>query len=136
MRLKTPCAAPRRPGLALVLAGLFLLVALAARADRVTPRKEIAHLLGTIAAADCRFIRNGKTYDAQAAHEHIRKKYEYLQSRIRSAEDIIRYAATRSSMSGEPYRVACGDRVLPCADWLRAELARFRRLAGKADENL
>lgn len=124
----------------LVIGGLLLIPTLlgfsgapSVHADMARSRQEIAHLLRTIAAADCRFIRNGKTYDAQAAHEHIQKKYDYLQSRIRSAEDFIRYAASRSSMSGEPYRVACGDRVRSCADWLLAELARFRRLAGNTE---
>ena len=128
-----PNNAPAKQGLVLMLVGLFLSCALAARADLVTPQQEIAHLMDFIAASDCRFIRNGRVYDAQTAREHIQRKYDYLRSRIRTAEDFIRYAASGSSMSGEPYRVACGDRSVPCAEWLREALARFRRQAGTED---
>ena len=106
-----------------------LLGSAAVRADMAQTHQEIAHLLAHIAASDCRFIRNGKSYDAQAAREHIQKKYDYIQSRVRTTEDFIRYAASKSSMSGKPYRIACGDRTMLCADWLREELERLRRQA-------
>ncbi len=105
----------------------------AAGADPARTRQEIDHLMGYIAAAQCRFIRNGKAYDAQTAREHIQRKDDHLHSRIRTAEDFIRYAASRSSMSGEPYRIACGNQMVRCADWLHEELVRFRRQTGGAD---
>lgn len=124
----------------LVIGGLVVLPAIMGfsgpapvHADMVRTRQEIAHLMDYIAAADCRFIRNGKAYDGQAAREHIQKKYDYYQSRIRTAEDFIHYAASRSSMSGAPYLVVCGEKPTPCADWLLEELARFQRRTGNAD---
>lgn len=99
----------------------------AVHADMTRTTQEIAHLMDYIAASDCLFIRNGKAYDASAAREHIQKKYDYLQSRIKTAEDFIRQAASRSSMSDEPYRIQCNEATVMCADWLRDELRRYRQ---------
>lgn len=99
----------------------------AVHADMTRTTQEIAHLIDYIAASGCLFIRNGKAYDASTAREHIQKKYDYLQSRIRTAEDFIRQAASRSSMSGEPYRIQCSEATVLCADWLRDELRRYRQ---------
>jgi len=89
--------------------------------------EEIAHLLDTIARSPCRFIRNGVEYEAGEAHAHILKKYGYAKPWIKSAEDFIRLAATKSSTSGEPYRISCNDEVVLCADWLREALERYRQ---------
>ncbi len=99
----------------------------AGRADMDRTQREIQHLMDYIAGSDCRFIRNGKDHTAEAALAHIQMKYDHVRSRVRTAEDFIDHAATRSSMSGKPYRVQCGNKTLLCADWLRAELARRRQ---------
>jgi hypothetical protein len=100
----------------------------AGRADSLQAEREIAHLMDFIGAATCRFVRNGREYDAAAARAHIQKKYDYVRDRIRSAEDFIRYTASESSISGEPYRIRCGAREMLCADWLAAELRRLRQI--------
>jgi hypothetical protein len=103
------------------------------QADRAQTIREIEHLMDYIGVSNCRFIRNGKAYDAAAARSHIRKKYDYLRERIRTAEDFIRYAATESSMSGAPYRIRCGAQEMLCADWLAAELRRYRQGEQRTD---
>jgi hypothetical protein len=113
----------RRCGLVLLLLTIGLP---ALQADQAQNIREIEHLMDYIGASSCRFIRNGKIYDAAAARSHIRKKYDYLRERIRTAEDFIRYAATESSTSGEPYRIRCGAQEMLCADWLAAEIRRYR----------
>jgi hypothetical protein len=99
----------------------------AAFANPDDSEREIQHLMAYIADSDCRFIRNGKEYGAGEAVKHLQGKYEYAGSRIGTAEDFIRYVATKSSMSGEPYKIRCDDQTILCADWLRAELARIRQ---------
>jgi hypothetical protein len=89
--------------------------------------EEIDHLLAFIAASPCAFIRNGTSYRGEAAVEHIRDKYDYYRNDIRSAEDFIALAATKSEMSGEPYLVQCDAGTMPAADWLMKELATFRQ---------
>ena len=106
---------------------IILCLPLAARADMDRPPQEIQHLMDYIARSQCRFIRNGKIHDAEAARAHIQRKYDHVRRRVRTTEDFIDLAASRSSMSGEPYRVQCGATTLLCADWLRAELEHLRQ---------
>jgi hypothetical protein len=90
--------------------------------------EEIAHLLDFVAGSPCTFIRNGRAYPAVEARVHLERKYAALKDRIRTAEDFISLAASRSSVSGEPYRVRCdpgGEQETSA--WLSAELQRFRR---------
>lgn len=61
------------------------------------------------------------------AVEHINKKYEYFKENINTAEDFIKYSATKSKMSGKYYKVHC-DTGIPVnsQDWLLTELDNFR----------
>ena len=88
--------------------------------------EEIEHLLQYIDASHCSFIRNGKAHDSSDAVAHIRKKYAYIKSRIKTTEDFIQYAATKSSVSGQAYEVICDNKKLATAEWLEQELSRFR----------
>lgn len=94
-------------------------------------KSEIEHLLAYIEKSGCRFYRNGTWYnDPKAAREHVEKKYEYFlkKGKITSAEDFITWAATKSEISGRPYKVQCGTGPAePFAPWLTAELNRYRK---------
>ena len=87
---------------------------------------EITHLLKFIENSGCTFERNGVQYDSREAREHINSKYEHIENHVHSAEDFIRYAATRSSMSGRLYHVICEGNKITSAEWLHGELTRFR----------
>jgi len=89
--------------------------------------KEIAHLLQYMAESDCIFIRNGREYNGKRARNHLERKYNYAKDKILSSDSFIENIATRSSISGELYKVRCKDGEMSCADWLRAELERFRK---------
>ena len=89
--------------------------------------EEIDHLLQYIEKSDCVFTRNGEEHTGVEALEHIRMKYNYVRKRVQTAEDFIKYAATKSSLSGKPYLVRCGEQEVSTADWLKEELARFRQ---------
>lgn len=88
--------------------------------------EEISHLLSFIETSECTFIRNGKQYPSRNARKHIQQKYEYLRNKIKTAEDFIFYAATGSSVSGEPYMIVCKNREMMTAEWLSAELGILR----------
>jgi hypothetical protein len=94
---------------------------------RASPADEIRHLLDYIGGSGCSFVRNGVESDGAAAREHVAAKYAYARSRVRSAEDFIRLAASRSSMTGEPYVVRCGSTRSLSEDWLMDELRRYRK---------
>ena len=106
------------------------LVAFAPPTLAVSPQAEIDHLIAFIAASPCAFIRNGVAYDGAEAVNHIKDKYDYYRADIRSAEDFIALAASKSAMSGKPYLVECDGATEPAADWITRELAAFRQRSG------
>jgi hypothetical protein len=94
-----------------------------------TVRTEIDYLLQYIQTSGCSFYRNGSWYDSARATAHLQSKYDYLAARqsIGSAEDFIDKAATKSSLSGKPYKIRCGtDREVESGPWLRQALAQYR----------
>ena len=88
---------------------------------------EITHLLDFIARSGCTFIRNGSEYPAPEARSHMEMKYDYGKEKITRAEQFIEYIATKSSLTGRPYRVRCEGREQPTSEWLSAELERYRK---------
>jgi hypothetical protein len=98
-----------------------------AAAAHASPGDEIQHLLDYIGSSGCSFVRNGVESDGAAAREHVATKYAYARSRVRSAEDFIRLAASQSSMTGEPYVVRCGSARSLSEEWLMDELRRYRK---------
>ena len=91
--------------------------------------KEILHLLQYLKQSTCKFNRNGSWYSANDAVKHLKTKYRYLVKKglIKTAEQFIERAASRSSMSGKPYLVKCGDsKPVQTSDWFNDELKRFR----------
>ncbi len=89
-------------------------------------QEEITHLLNYIETSDCVFIRNNSSHNPEQAVKHIEKKYNYLKKRVKSTEDFIKGAATKSSMSGRPYMIICDGTEMATADWLRIELKKYR----------
>ncbi|BHH84933.1 YfeK family protein [Desulforhopalus sp. 52FAK] len=90
---------------------------------------EVDQLITFVETSGCQFNRNGKWYDPVEAAKHIAKKYRYVKKKglVKTTEDFIKYAATKSSMSGKVYTVQCGDaKVVECSSWLNTELARYR----------
>ena len=103
-------------------------VALAAPSD--TARREIAGLIGALDGSSCRFQRNGSWHDAAEARAHLQRKYDYLlkKDKVDTAEQFIERAASQSSMSGKPYRIACpGQPELTAAVWFGARLKALRQ---------
>jgi hypothetical protein len=97
---------------------------------------EIEFLLDHVRSSQLVFIRNGKDYDAQEAYEHMIAKYRHFERKVHSAEAFIEYSATRSLISGRPYRVRLSDGTeMEAGVYLLERLAQFRasRPQGDAD---
>ncbi|WP_369944498.1 DUF5329 family protein [Xanthomonas medicagonis] len=104
-------------------------------APTASAEREIQALLATLQASPCRFQRNGTWYPAAQAEEHLRRKYAYLRKRAlaASAEQFIERGASRSSVSGQVYRVACpGQSEQDAAAWFTQQLTALRRHAVSA----
>jgi hypothetical protein len=114
----------------IVMAALALLPT-ARATPPVTAQTEITYLLVTVGGSGCEFYRNGSWYDSKRAQSHLQLKYDYLAARdlIRTAEDFIEKAATKSSLSGQPYAIRCtGTAAVQSDRWLRDLLARYRAI--------
>jgi hypothetical protein len=120
----------------LMLALLWSGIAIGQTSSAATTR-EIAHLFSALEQSDCQFYRNGSWYGASKASAHLRRKYEYILRRgpVKSAETFIDLAASKSSFSGKPYLVRCGDLApVESGAWFRQKLADFRN-AGTGSNN-
>ncbi|MDG2524299.1 DUF5329 family protein [Stenotrophomonas sp. HITSZ_GD] len=113
---------------------LALLLSFGATAQGAAPAteaaREIAALVDALAASPCRFQRNGSWYDGARAAAHLQRKYDYLQARGQAGtpEQFIARAASRSSVSGRAYRVACpGQPERDAAAWFEEQLRAQRR---------
>ncbi|HEX5057435.1 MAG TPA: DUF5329 family protein [Gammaproteobacteria bacterium] len=92
-----------------------------------TETRKIDYLIASIETLqNAEFIRNGKAYNARDAADHLRLKRKKAGSRIKTANDFIRYCATASSMSGKPYQIRFEDGTLVfTGEYLRRKLAEF-----------
>ena len=97
-----------------------------------TSAAEIDFLLKTVEQSPCVFNRNGKNYPSEKATKHLRKKYNYGLRKYDhiTAEQFIEHIASKSSWTGRPYTIQCGDDpVTPSAVWLTDQLSRYRAAA-------
>lgn len=105
----------------------FICLATPAWGQRDVEQEKIAYLVAFVAnLKDATFIRNGASYDAEHAAEHLRLKLRYVGDRVKTAEDFITYCATRSSMSGARYEIKFHDgRTIDSATFLQAKLGEY-----------
>ena len=87
----------------------------------------IQFLLKHVADSGLTFIRNSERHDAAYAAEHMSSKYEYFRDKIKTPEDFIQRCASKSLMSGKPYRVVLknGEEVRT-DEWLLRALTVYR----------
>jgi hypothetical protein len=101
---------------------------------------EIDYILDTVAASDCKFIRNGKEYGPEAAKDHLNLKRRRGKKYFSNADEFIENLASSSSWSGDPYYIRCGGQEPQLAkEWFSAVLAQYRAYRGaptKPVENL
>jgi Family of unknown function (DUF5329) len=77
----------------------------------------------------CLFGRNGDWHPASEARVHLIRKLESVERRIdiRSTEHFIELVAVRSSASGRPYQVRCGNASpQDSREWLLRQLGSVR----------
>ena len=88
--------------------------------------RTVAYLLNFVAKSDCTFIRNGKSYTPKEASEHMKGKYGYFKKEIKTPEDFIRLAATKSLQTAQPYMVRTKEgKELHCDEWMKKVLEEY-----------
>lgn len=113
----------------LVVLALGASAATASAASTAKAQREVDGLIAALGDSGCEFERNGSWHDAKTARAHLQKKYDYLRKRgmADTAESFIERGASKSSMSGKPYRVRCpGKAVDTAAHWFEQRLRTLR----------
>ena len=83
----------------------------------------IEPLLKDIETSGLVFVRNGQELPAEAFATHLRLKYEHASPRPRTRQEFITQIASRSSTTGEPYRVRLETGgTSDVRDWLEERL--------------
>jgi hypothetical protein len=114
-------------GIAIKAALVIAACAVAASGLAETMDREIDYLLATVGNSECTFIRNGKSYPATKAQEHLQMKRERGKRHFDSADEFIEKIASKSSFSGKPYLIQCDDEARqPAAEWFAALLTQHR----------
>jgi hypothetical protein len=112
------------------LLAVFILLVINAVPLRAAESLEqtIGFLLHRIETADATFIRNGKEHTPQEAVEHVRAKYEHFKAQIKTPDDFIRLAATKSLMTGQPYLIRTRDgKEMSFSAWLTNALQEHQK---------
>jgi hypothetical protein len=109
----------------IAFATLFLPATASAANDVLV--QTIHHLLAYVEGSNCVFLRNGKEYNSKEAAKHLKAKYDYFMFNIKTPEEFIEKAASKSIFGGQPYWVRCADHSpIPSAEWLSQELTNYR----------
>lgn len=113
-----------------ILGGMLAIAVVAHGADLSADEKShIDALLAHVAdmkGAD--FIRNGKKYDASSAATFLRKKLQSQGSSVTNAASFIVQIATKSSTTGQPYRIRLADGTeTDCGTYLAGVLAAMEK---------
>jgi hypothetical protein len=108
----------------LCLGLLFSSLAMAAPLSEQQKIDALIHSVETVPGAQ--FIRNGSSYDAKAAVEHLQMKRRYAGNHIKTASDFIELCASRSSMTGLPYKIRFADgKTQDAAEYFHARLKQI-----------
>ena len=102
-------------------------------------RSEVQALLGWVEQGGCSFMRNGSWHSSAEARKLLEHKFDEAMrdpGSMPSTEHFIAKLASRSSMSGKPYWVRCGDaKLVESGPWLLGKLAELRLTADKPAAN-
>jgi len=90
---------------------------------------KIVKLILFIEKSNAVFIRNGSEYDAKEAADHLRMKRKKAGNKVKTAKDFIDQIASKSSMSGEAYKMKFKNgSILNTRDILYAELRKIESI--------
>lgn len=85
--------------------------------------------LPQLSSSGAKFIRNGREHTVEEAIGHMRDKWEWKKSEIKTVEDFITIAGSASSMSGQAYIIKLPDgTTLTSKEWFRKQLDLMKKL--------
>ena len=106
---------------------ILALIPASAHARDAKEDARINHLIGSVEKLKgAVFIRNGKDYEPKAAASHLRMKLEKAGDRVKTAKDFIDGLASKSSISGKPYKIRKSDgSLVTTSAFFRARLKEY-----------
>ena len=88
----------------------------------------IGYLLQYVRNSEVIFIRNNQEHTSHEAEDHMRKKYQHFKEKIKTPEDFIQFAGTKSLLSGRLYRVRLKNgKTMLSQKWLEVALKEYRK---------
>jgi hypothetical protein len=95
----------------------------------VSEEQKIEKLIYYIEKSEAIFIRNGTEYPAKEAADHLRMKRKKAGNKVKTAKDFIDLIASKSSMSGEAYKMKFKNgATINTRDMLYNELRKIDKL--------
>jgi hypothetical protein len=92
-----------------------------------TLEQTVSYLLDYVGKSNAIFIRNGQSHTPAEAVAHIKAKYDHFKNDIKTPEDFIRLAASKSLQTGKPYLVRTADgKEMHLDAWLSDALRHHR----------
>jgi hypothetical protein len=112
----------------------FAVFELRAAGSGLSEEEKITRLIALVAASDgVTFVRNGDEHTAKDAAEHLKRKLDAAGGKVTTAQQFIEEIASRSSISGEPYRIKLPDgREQSSQQWLTGKLRDIEGPAPKS----
>ena len=87
----------------------------------------ITYLLTYVKSADVVFIRNDREHTPHEAAAHMQRKYGHFKDQIKTPEDFILLAGTKSLITGKAYQVRIKDgKTMLTQKWLEDALEKYR----------
>jgi len=117
-----------------VLLASFVVLALfsgVGNAQEDIEKKRIDFLLSSVENMQgAKFIRNGTEHDGKEAAAHLRMKLQKAGDKVRTADDFIRLCASKSYLSGKPYKIRTPDGKTENSDrYFREKLKEYNSTA-------
>jgi hypothetical protein len=113
-----------------ILVTIFVVLALfsgVVKAQDNIEKKKIDYLITSIEnMKGAKFIRNGTEHDGKEAAEHLRSKLKSAGGKIKNADDFIRLCASKSIISGKPYKIRSSDgKTIDSEQYFREKLKEY-----------
>lgn len=113
---------------ALVLGCTFAVTGIAAPLAPAT-QTEIDALMAKLESSGCEVNRNGTWHASSDAKPHLLRKLQYFEEKgtVQTTEQFIELVASRSSTTGQPYLVKCGNGApVQSGEWFSSQLKTMR----------
>ena len=119
-----------------IIVFVFYFMSMDVFADPMTPsvKNELTKILARLENSGCQFKRNQSWYTGVEAKSHLQRKFDYVENKTsaKTAEEFIDLAASKSSITGDPYQVKCaGQNSVPSSVWLLKQLDEIRKSNSK-----